>query len=90
MTFCACKIVILPKSSESIMEKKIIASSELIINPDGSVFHLHLLPEQLTDRIILVGDPARVNMVAEFLTRAHLRCRAASSIPSAAHIRASP
>lgn len=45
---------------------KIIAPSELIINPDGSVFHLHLLPEQLTDRIILVGDPARVNMVAEF------------------------
>ncbi|MBO5268674.1 MAG: nucleoside phosphorylase [Muribaculaceae bacterium] len=48
------------------MEKKIIPPSELIINPDGSVFHLHLLPEQLTDRIILVGDPARVNMVAEF------------------------
>lgn len=45
--------------------KKIIAPSELIINPDGSVFHLHLLPEQLTDRIILVGDPARVNIVAE-------------------------
>lgn len=48
------------------MEKKIIPPSELIINPDGSVFHLHLKPEQLTDRIILVGDPARVNMVAEF------------------------
>lgn len=48
------------------MEKKIIPPSELIINPDGSVFHLHLLPEQLTDRIILVGDPARVDMVAEF------------------------
>ena len=47
------------------MEKKNIAPSELIINPDGSVFHLHLLPEQLTDRIILVGDPARVNIVAE-------------------------
>ena len=47
------------------MEKKIIAPSELIINSDGSVFHLHLLPEQLTDRIILVGDPARVNIVAE-------------------------
>lgn len=45
---------------------KIIPPSEFIINPDGSVFHLHLLPEQLTDRIILVGDPARVNMVAEF------------------------
>ena len=48
------------------MEKKIIAPSELIINPDGSVFHLHLLPEQLTDRIILVGDPGRVDLVASF------------------------
>lgn len=45
---------------------KVIAPSELIINPDGTVFHLHLRPDQLTDRIILVGDPARVNMVAEF------------------------
>lgn len=48
------------------MSKTVIPPSELIINPDGSVFHLHLLPKQLTDRIILVGDPARVNMVAEF------------------------
>ncbi len=48
------------------MEKKIIPPSELIINPDGSVFHLHLLPEQLTDRIILVGDPGRVDLVAGF------------------------
>ncbi|MCM1521993.1 MAG: nucleoside phosphorylase [Muribaculaceae bacterium] len=46
--------------------KEIIPESELIINPDGSVFHLHLLPEQLTDRVILVGDPGRVNMVASF------------------------
>lgn len=43
-----------------------IPSSELIINPDGTIFHLHLLPEQLTDRIILVGDPSRVDMVASF------------------------
>lgn len=48
------------------MIKKFIPESELIINPDGSVFHLHLRPQQLTDRVILVGDPARVNMVAEF------------------------
>ena len=48
------------------MEKRIIPSSELIINPDGSCFHLHLRPDQLTDRIILVGDPGRVDMVAEF------------------------
>ncbi|MBR6187969.1 MAG: nucleoside phosphorylase [Prevotella sp.] len=39
--------------------------SELIINEDGSCFHLHLKPEQLADRVILVGDPARVNTVAE-------------------------
>ncbi len=36
----------------------------MIINGDGSVFHLHLKPEQLADKIILVGDPGRVNMVA--------------------------
>lgn len=44
----------------------IIPPSELIINPDGSVFHIHLRPEQLTDRIILVGDPGRVDIVASF------------------------
>ena len=38
--------------------------SELIINSDGSCFHLHLKPEYLADRVILVGDPARVNTVA--------------------------
>lgn len=38
--------------------------SELIINPDGSIFHLHLKPEQLAHKIILVGDPGRVNTVA--------------------------
>jgi len=44
---------------------KVFAPSELIINEDGSCFHLHLKPEQLADRVILVGDPARVNKVAE-------------------------
>ena len=38
--------------------------SELIINGDGSIFHLHLKPEQLADKVILVGDPGRVSMVA--------------------------
>ena len=38
--------------------------SELIINEDGSVFHLHVRPEQLADKVILVGDPGRVNLVA--------------------------
>ncbi len=38
--------------------------SELIIHPDGSIFHLHLRPEQVADKVILVGDPARVDTVA--------------------------
>ena len=45
-------------------EKKYFAPSELIINEDGSVFHLHLKPEQLADKVILVGDPGRVSLVA--------------------------
>ena len=43
-----------------------IPSSELIINEDGSIFHLHLKPEQLADIVILVGDPGRVAMIAEY------------------------
>ena len=43
---------------------KTFPPSELIINADGSVFHLHLRPEQLADRVILVGDPGRVSTVA--------------------------
>ena len=48
------------------MTKKIISESEMIINPDGTIFHLHLHPDQLTDRIILCGDPGRVDMIASF------------------------
>jgi len=40
--------------------------SELIINADGSIFHLHLKPEQLADNVILVGDPGRVALVADY------------------------
>ena len=46
------------------MEERIIPPSELIINDDGSVFHIHLRPEQVYDNIIFVGDPGRVDMVA--------------------------
>ena len=45
---------------------RVIPSSELIINADGSIFHLHLKPEQLADVVILVGDPGRVAMIAEY------------------------
>ena len=46
------------------MQHRIIAPSELIINDDGSIFHLHLRPEQLADVVILVGDRQRVGAVA--------------------------
>ena len=48
---------------------RVIEPSELIINPDGSIFHLHMQPEQLAEKVILVGDPGRVKMIAEFFDR---------------------
>ena len=41
-------------------------ASELIVNPDGSIFHLHLRPDQLADYVLLVGDPGRVQLIASF------------------------
>lgn len=58
------------------MSSRIIPPSELIINADSSVFHLHLRPEQLADTIILVGDPARVEMIAKHFDS--IECRAAN------------
>ena len=49
--------------------KEAIPSSELIINEDGSIFHLHVKPEQLADYVILVGDPGRVQTVAAHFDR---------------------
>lgn len=46
------------------MKKKFFAPSELIINEDGSIFHLHVKPEDLADKVVLVGDPGRVVLVA--------------------------
>ena len=48
------------------MQNRIIPSSELIINDDGTIFHLHLKPEHLADTVILVGDPARVRMISKY------------------------
>lgn len=50
-----------------------IEPSELIINKDGSIFHLHLKPEDIADIIILVGDPNRVNVIAEFFNEIELK-----------------
>ena len=46
-----------------------IPESELIINGDGSVFHLHVKPEHLADKVILVGDPGRVEMFASYMDK---------------------
>jgi len=48
---------------------KIIPESELILNPDGSVYHLHLRPEHLASTIFTVGDPDRVGMVSRHFDR---------------------
>lgn len=58
------------------MQSRIIPPSELIINDDGSVFHLHLRPEQLADTVVLVGDPARVEQIASYFDKEE--CRAAN------------
>lgn len=48
---------------------RIIPDSELIINSDGSVFHLHIKPEQLADKIIMMGDPERVTLTASYFDK---------------------
>jgi len=57
-------------------EKRVIPASELIINEDGSIFHLHLRPEQISDIVILVGDPGRVEMIASYFD--NIECDVAS------------
>lgn len=53
---------------------RVIPPSELIINEDGSVFHLHIKPEHLADTVVLVGDPARVSMVAGYFDEGSVEC----------------
>lgn len=58
------------------MQQRVIPASELIINDDGTIFHLHLRPEQVADTIILVGDPARVEAIAKRFDK--VECRASN------------
>jgi len=52
---------------------KSFPESELILNADGSVFHLHLHPGQIAETILLVGDPGRVDLIATYLTDVEFR-----------------
>jgi uridine phosphorylase len=54
--------------------KKTFPASQLIINEDGSIFHLHIKPEHLADKVILVGDQGRVNLVASFFDEGSIEC----------------
>jgi uridine phosphorylase len=49
-----------------------IPPSELILNPDGSVYHLNLLPEHIATTIITVGDPDRVDVITSYFE--HIEC----------------
>jgi uridine phosphorylase len=55
------------------MESKRIEDSELIINADGSAFHLHLKPGEVADTVLLVGDPGRVDMIASYFETTEAR-----------------
>ena len=57
-------------------DTRTIPASELIINEDGTIFHLHLLPEQISDIVMLVGDPARVDLIASYFDE--VECAVAS------------
>ena len=54
--------------------KKTFPASQLIINEDGSIFHLHIRPEHLAGKVILVGDQGRVDMVASFFDEGSIEC----------------
>ena len=61
--------------------KKYFPPSELIINEDGSVFHLHVKPEYLADKVILVGDPGRVALVASHFDTKECEVESVNSVP---------
>ena len=50
-----------------------IPTSQLVLNEEGAIYHLNLHPDQIADDIILVGDPARADMVAEFFDKIEVK-----------------
>ncbi|MCK9291696.1 MAG: nucleoside phosphorylase [Bacteroidales bacterium] len=55
------------------INSKKIPASQLVLNQDGSVYHLNLLPDQIADTIILVGDPGRVARISNYFDRIELK-----------------
>jgi uridine phosphorylase len=52
-----------------------LSNSELILNPNGSIYHLHLLPEDIASTVLLVGDPERVEKVSKYFDKVELKKR---------------
>ncbi len=50
-----------------------LSNSELILNPDGSIYHLHLLPEDIATNVLLVGDPERVEKISKYFDKIELK-----------------
>lgn len=63
-----------------------LAASELVLNDDGSVYHLNLLPEDIAEKIILVGDPDRVPKVSQYFDKVEIKKISASFIPTPEHL----
>ena len=57
----------------TIQRKMKIEESELILNPDGSIYHLNLLPDDIADTIFLVGDPDRVEEVSRYFDKIEIK-----------------
>lgn len=64
----------------------IIANSELILNPDGSIYHLNLLPEQIAHTIITVGDPDRVESVSKYFDSVEVRVNKREFVTHTGHL----
>ncbi|MFN8286189.1 MAG: nucleoside phosphorylase [Chitinophagales bacterium] len=63
-----------------------IAESELVLHPDGSIYHLHLHPEQIADTIILVGDPSRVEQISRHFDNVQERVQYREFITHTGHL----
>ncbi|MEN0054504.1 MAG: nucleoside phosphorylase [Mucilaginibacter sp.] len=63
-----------------------ISETDLILNEDGSVYHLNLLPEDVSDLVVLVGDPDRVGRVSQFFDRIELKKGKREFITHTGHI----
>lgn len=54
---------------------KKIGESELILNPDGTIYHLHIAPENVADTVILVGDPGRVETISSYFDKVEFKAQ---------------